>query len=244
MRKPDDKDKDGLDYEDMLGWYEEYELDEVKRTPWVSRPNADSKTGFAAAHLITPELMSHPNQDFASIHWQSQQKAESLRKVFSEIFDKDGTRMRSQYKGQGIWPSEEADPWVLGFERFHVDVNARRQGLGKKSVRRVLEEVIAKARLARKTVVVLVMPAPPEREINDRTAGLSVAKWQWREEIVTMIRAFWRSIGFVRVGEKIFFGWTRNPGFDVLEKSLVRKEDLDRDADIDRRHGYLHMLKK
>ena len=147
--------------------------------------------------------------------------------------------------GQGIWGSDNwNEPWVLTFERFHVVDDARRQGWGTKLVTRILREITALARSARNTVVVLVMPAPPEREITAKTVGLSAAaKRRWREESVREARAFWRSLGFVRLGETLFFGWTRSVQSGVVTKQPVSPGDLDNDAAIDRRRGHILRLK-
>lgn len=201
---PYNTDQDGVRYSAELGWYQEHELYEAQKTPWVLLASADVPRPDATgeldnAHrflcmcgtiLVRPDMMLNRVHDFAMIFFQSQQKAESLQIAMMEIFKPNSTRVRREYMGQGIWGSDNwNEPWVLTFERFHVVDDARRQGWGTKLVTRILREITALARSARNTVVVLVMPAPPEREITAKTVGLSAAaKRRWRAESVREAR--------------------------------------------------------
>lgn len=122
--------------------------------------------------------------------------------------------------------------------------DARRRGWGTKLAVRVIEEITKRARQAGKSVIVLSMPSYFEREISAKAAGFSVAgKQRWREESKRAAMAFWRSIGFIRVGETLSFGWSRGSGPDVVTKTAVRFEDLDKVAEIDIRKGYWNILK-
>ncbi|PPJ58366.1 hypothetical protein CBER1_10779 [Cercospora berteroae] len=98
---------------------------------------------------------------------------------------------------------------------------------------------------ARKSVIVLTLPSYPERELNAKTKGFSPSERQrWKEDTKRIAMAFWRSLGFVRLGETLFFAWTRSVRPGTVVKGPVSAHDLDREAEIDLRRGDWYMLKR
>ncbi|EME46454.1 hypothetical protein DOTSEDRAFT_70452 [Dothistroma septosporum NZE10] len=220
------------------------------RTRWVQRLSTDVLSpgqtpyhhdeyeakvlGSSGALLIRSELMSNPVQDFKTLAANAE---ESTRYAIKHLLNTSDRCLREQFRNQGIWGSDSDDPWVLIFERLYISPKARRRGWASKLVARVLEEVVNMARRAHKAVLVLAMPFAPEKEVRCGTVS--------QAEGLRTARAFWRSLGFVRMGETLFFGWTRNvqcSGVTVMRKNLVQTEDLEYDSDIDGRVGDTRML--
>lgn len=199
-----------------------------------------SVLGYEPTQLIRPELMSDPRRNFATLASEADQMT---RDAVDTLFDRRQHTLKQEYRRLGIWGSDHEDSWIFVVERLYVQEEARRTGLATILTTRVLKELTALAGAAGKAVVVLVMPGPPEKEIAKRTAGLSLSdRRNVQAQYVRYARAFWRALGFVRIAETMWFGWTRHIGEDVVRKVKVGDAVLDYDASIDHRYGYLDRM--
>ena len=210
-------------------------------------PEGTAARGYSFALVVRPELMPEPRQNFNSLApsfvaapGNKDDVLETTRVAFSKIFDPMTGWLKRDYRGMGVWGTDDNDgPWVMVFERFFIEDNSRGHGWGTKLAIRMIEEVTRRARQAGKSVIVLTIPMPPERETTAKTAGLSAAERQvWTVQSKRSATAFWRSLGFVRLGETLFYGWTRSLAPHVVTKSAVRSEDLDKDAVLDNRYWH------
>ncbi|KAK4626575.1 hypothetical protein CLAFUW4_04392 [Fulvia fulva] len=245
------EDENGVRFACLEGLPIEEQSGSKHRTRWVQRLSTDRLNpeaspydsdnkyenqvlGSCGAILVRSELMSDPIQDFKTLAANAE---ESTRHAVKHLFNTSDRCLREEFRNQGIWGSDSDDPWVLVFERLYVSLWARRHGWASKLVTRLLEEVVDMARRAHKAVVVLTMPFAPEKEVKG-----GAVSW---EEGLRSARAFWRSLGFVRMGETLFFGWTRNVQCvdkTVCFKNPVQEEDLDYDSDVDGRVGNSKLL--
>ena len=234
---------DGLSIEERSGsknrtrWVQRLSTDVLNPEPESPHDSDDYEQkvqGYCGAVLIRSELMSDPIQDFKTLAANAE---ESTRHAVKHLFNTSDRCLREEFRNRGIWGSDSTDPWVLIFERLYISPASRRHGWASKLVTRILEEVINMARRAHKAVVVLAMPFAPEKEVK---CGLVST-----EQGLRNARAFWRSLGFVRMGETLFFGWTRNVQCQdrrICLKNRVQEEELDYDSDVDGRVGHSKML--
>ncbi|CAK1356369.1 unnamed protein product [Cercospora beticola] len=54
---------------------------------------------------------------------------ETTRSAFQQLFRLSACSFGQQWRGQGIWGADD-NHWILVFERFAVNTEARRQGWG------------------------------------------------------------------------------------------------------------------
>ncbi|EPS45994.1 hypothetical protein H072_2 [Dactylellina haptotyla CBS 200.50] len=205
----------------------------------------ESTIANVGAMLIKPELMPNGWKDFRSLSWAGE---EGMRTAVDILFEsRRNGALKLQYQKKGIWGADsesDGESWILMFERFHIKNHARRQGWGRKCYLTIMEEVLEHARAAGKAVLVLVMPAAPEKEFTSNTGLTSFqGQFEFQRQTLRVARAFWRSLGFIRMGETLFFGWTRDIGDDLDRRQAVNEEDLDKDYFIDQQEGHLLCLK-
>ncbi|KAK9414009.1 putative N-acetyltransferase domain-containing protein [Seiridium unicorne] len=198
-----------------------------------------STLAHCAANLIRPDIMRDRADEFRSLVWMAD---EGLRHAAEILFEPGRGVLKNQFRRKGVWGSEGEGAWILAFERLFVHERARRQGWATKLVTRIMHDILDRAREANRPVLVLVMPAAPEKEFRGFTDLTEVEKVRTQEDNLRAARSFWRSLGFVRMGETLLFGWTRAICGETIPKLHVREEDLDEDGVIDQRQGHLFRL--
>ena len=193
--------------------------------------------------MYYPELMSNPCHVFASLRYRPEKTLQTTTTAFQQAFDIENVRLKEEFKGKGIWGSDSNDSWIMIFERFSVHADARGKGWGTKLVTRVLNEAVKRARAAGKAIIVLTMPSYIKKELAAQTKNLSAPeKQKWRVQSKRVAMAFWRTMGFVRLGETLLFAWRRSMEPSLVLKVVADKAALDEDAEIDHRKGYWDLL--
>lgn len=120
--------------------------------------------------LMRSELMSHHNEDYATIALKGDQ---TTRIALDTLPDCERWIFKPVYQAQCVWGTDHEDSWIVVADRLYVQDKARRVGLATLLTKRIMEELVKMAGQAGKAVTVLCLLAPPEKEIVRRTMGLS-----------------------------------------------------------------------
>jgi GNAT superfamily N-acetyltransferase len=144
-----------------------------------------------------------------------------------ELFDRYG-RLRLEFKdhpikkGSGIWRDGLDIGPILLIEEIHIEKPYRRRSIGQKVVLAVLEEMRSKS----EPFVALTQPGVIRRDYGKLKENLTdeESKWFFAEELRVSI-AFWRAVGFRRIGSSSWFGLAS--AVDHPCHTLSASEDYD-----------------
>ncbi|KAF2241528.1 hypothetical protein BU26DRAFT_525043 [Trematosphaeria pertusa] len=156
-----------------------------------------------------------------------EEPSEGTSALAFELFDRYG-RLRPEFKehpikkGSGIWKDELDSGPIFLIENILIDKPYRRRGIGRKMVAAALEEMRSKS----KPFVALTKPGAIRRDYEKLKENLTgeERKWFFAEELRVAI-AFWRSVGFRRIGSSGWFGLAS--AVDHPCHSLSASEDYD-----------------
>ena len=147
-------------------------------------------------------------------HEMEEPSAETSLLAF-DLFDRYGC-LKPEYKnhpirkGSGIWKEELDGGDILLIENFMIDEEYRRRGLGKRVVTELLDKVKEKTRgffaITRPNVL---WTNKIRYEVADKAETEREVILQSYEDIA---KAFWRSLGFRRIGSSGWFALASDPG--------------------------------
>jgi GNAT superfamily N-acetyltransferase len=169
-------------------------------------------------------------RDYIRSHfWRDMEEpCQELSSIAFELFDRYG-RLKSEFidhtirKGTGCWGSELDLGSLFVIEYMSVEKALRRKGVGKRMATCLLNKALAGER---KTAFSLVMPGWLNSDISKVIDGKSK-----REQIIirrgarSSAIAFYRSLGFRRIGASYCFGLATDPDHQACK--LLAAADFD-----------------
>ncbi|KAH9905839.1 hypothetical protein F4778DRAFT_779229 [Xylariomycetidae sp. FL2044] len=194
--------------------------------------------GWCECFLVKRELMP----PFHKYSFNVERTSQVLGNFSREFLDGDGRPLR-KIKGKGIWGADSRDSWILVVKRISVAERVRRQGVGRLLFRAIQERVLQLARQVPRSVFTVADPSVMRSEAESHGFDPGLASQGFGDfcsRNLQRAERFWSSLGFVRMGNSSWVGWTR--GVDTLGsvgpaapptlKRLDEKVDYDRDVDL------------
>lgn len=159
-----------------------------------------------------------------------------------QLFHAEG-RLRDKFRGRGIWGTAGDDAWVFEVGMIAIPPVYRREGVGKKLLECVREEVLKWARDKQRAVLMLLFLGAPKAEVDGYKAAHPKASGSELQGVSTRTRLtakhFWRSLGFRRLSPRSnWFGWAR-PVAGSEDHSTTRMVD-EWDSDDEQQSLGLH----
>ena len=209
----------------------EDEFDEFAEWSWLKRLNSTSKrklndgkeqdVAWCNAFIID----RNPIRD--KFYTEMEEPAQELSELAFALFDRWGclkSELRDQCfkKGSGVWGNELDNGKFLEIEYLRVEKDFRRQGIAKKLVEELWETAKTKGckfALAWGTNL-------NTREDEEKTRDMSKDdRYNHYRGIVAANVAFWRALGFRRVGSSEWFCLMKDP--DHPAHKLSTQDDYD-----------------
>lgn len=205
---------------------DEEESDSDEESPWLKNYHAEEKRGgrivaSCVAHRIDRKPIT------ANFYEEMEELSEDFANLALNLFDRwgcvnDDFLYHPVKKGTGIWGEELNRGKILLFQSLTAEENVRRQGIG----RELVQDLWAKVRAETSASIVrypqfesptahddeecqfaLVMPTHLDTMERVEFEALSPeAREQYYENSKTVAIAFWRSLGFRRIGSSSWFG--------------------------------------
>lgn len=197
--------------------HEETEPWNTKVLGYVREPSASLDPGPIVANceafLVKRDLIIHTADEFGNFYNLIDRNSQVLGGLGHKLFDSEGC-IRKEFKGQGIWGADSDDSWVLTIAKILVDHKMQHQGIGKTLAGAVMGQVLLWAAQQTPSRAVLTIAEPSvlreESERFQRTQRRSpgdISNFIGRS--IERARTFWRSWGFVQLGNTVYFGWRR-----------------------------------
>ncbi|KAJ4418244.1 hypothetical protein N0V82_005719 [Gnomoniopsis sp. IMI 355080] len=192
------------------------------------RPSAGNLGGFLIKRELIPQAEDEFLRRMMSMNSHTQQLA-------LQLFDAQG-RLKDKFKGRGIRGSENDDSWIFEVSMAEIHPGWRREGVGRKMIECVRDEVLAWAREAQREVLMVLMLGAPKRVVDEHMLSQPLSSAADIQQVSTNARLrakrFWRSLGFRRLSERSnWFGWTRF-GAEDRDHSLTTQEDWESEDEI------------
>ncbi|KAH8788326.1 hypothetical protein F5883DRAFT_531782 [Diaporthe sp. PMI_573] len=215
---------------------------------YVRKPSATQGPGPIVANceafLVKRDLFIHAADEYSKIYNRIDRNTHVLGWLGHRLFDSEG-RVRADFKGKGIWGADSDDSWILMITKILVDHEILHQGVGRSLAGAVIGQVLLWAAQQTHPRAVLTIAEPSvlreEKERFQRTQSQSPADMSSFIGIsLERAKKFWRSWGFVQLGDTDYFGWRRsavpNPALQ-LPPSEGEKEDEDIAVDLETLFG-------
>ncbi|KAG8164768.1 hypothetical protein KVR01_005043 [Diaporthe batatas] len=184
---------------------------------YVRKPSTTRDPGPIVANceafLVKRDLIIHTADEYSEFYNLIDRNSQVLGWLGHEIFDSEG-RLRAAFKGQGIWGADSDESWILMITKILVDHKLQHQGIGRELVGALLGQVLLWAAQQNPPRAVLTIAEPSvlreERERFQRTQRQSPGDIaNFIESSLERAKKFWRSWGFVQLGDTKYFGWRR-----------------------------------
>lgn len=197
-----------------------------EEVPWLKNYHAEEKRGGRIVASSVAQLIDRKSIR-ATFYEEMGEETEDLADLAFNLFDrwgcvKDDFLYHPVKKGTGIWGEELNRGKILLFQSLTAEEDARSQGIARK----VVEDLWAKVRARTDASIVrypqfesptahedeecrfaLVLPTRVEAMEKAAFEALSPdAREHYIENSKTVAIAFWRSLGFRRIGSSSWFG--------------------------------------
>lgn len=211
------KDEEERENEEALG------NDEGESPPWLKNYRAEEKRGGRiVASCVAQSIDRRPIT--TKFYEEMGEESEDLAHLAFNLFDrwgcvKDDFLYHPVKKGTEAWWEELNRGKILLIQSLTVEENARRQGIGRKVVQDLWAKVKAQTRVRyphfesptahdnEKCRFALVLPTHIDTMERAEFEALSPkAREDYVEDSKTVAIAFWRSLGFRRIGSSSWFG--------------------------------------
>lgn len=231
------KDEDESDME------EESDSDD-EEWPWLKKNHAEEKRGGRiVASCVAYRIDRKPIR--ANFYTEMEEPTQDLAELAFDLFDrwgcvKDDFLYHPVKKGTGTWGEELNGGKILFFQSLTVEENFRRQGIGRKLAQNLWAKVIAETSAS--------IVRYPQFESHDdeeckfalvwpthlNTGGMQraelenlspEAREQYFENSKAAAIAFWRSLGFRRIGSSSWFGLAASA--DHPSRQLSAQDDYN-----------------
>ncbi|KAJ4387532.1 hypothetical protein N0V93_008127 [Gnomoniopsis smithogilvyi] len=171
------------------------------------RSTAGKFTGLLIKRELFPQVGDEFLRRMMSVNSFTRQQAQQL-------FDAQG-RLKSKFKGRGIWGSENDSSWIFELGTTEIAPEYRREGVGRKMIECVREEVLTWAREAQRDVLMVLMLGATKSAIDEHKVSQPACSAAELQQVSSTARQtakhFWRSLGFRRLSARSnWFGWTRS----------------------------------
>jgi GNAT superfamily N-acetyltransferase len=210
----------GSEYDEFAGykWLEQMDGEVALKTS----PDSELKRiGSCDAKLIRRDGLT-------SFYDDMEEPTSGTAELAFDLFDRYG-RLRQEFKrhpikkGSGIWQDEIDRGDLLLFELLSVQKPYRRRGLG----RRVVNAILETARRKSLRFFAFVSPGYLNREVDEEVRDLQDEEARIvRERHIKNALAFWRSLGFRRVGSSSWLALPSKMDHPCYELSSSDDYDL------------------
>lgn len=215
--------------------------------PWLKKYHAEEKrVGQIVASCVAYRIDRKPIR--ADFYTEMEDPTQELADLAFDLFDrwgcvKDDFLYHSVKKGTGIWGEELNRGKILLFQSLTVEENLRRQGIGRKLAQNLWAKVIAETSASIVRYPQFESPTAHDDEecqfavvlpTHLITGGMQMAELenlsreareQYLENSKAAAIAFWRSLGFRRIGSSSWFGLAASA--DHPSRQLSAQDDYN-----------------